>query len=314
MFINTVGHYLPENRIPNEYFKDINGLTDDWIYTRTGIKTRSKVVDGETTNTMGIEAVKSAANKLPYSIKDVDLIVGGSYTPSDTVGTLAHYVQQQFDISSTQTIYISSACSSYVNAIEIVQGYFQMNKASKALIVVSECNALYNNEDDSRSGHLWGDAAAATFVSKERINETDYEVVDVVTHGLANVGKGPDAVWLQPHNGGLVMPAGKDVFLNACVYMKDVVIEVLDRNNMKTDQLTYLIPHQANIRIINNVREQLGIPEERVFNNIDRLGNTGCVSTVIGLSENKEKLKKGDSICLAVFGGGYSSGAVLLKV
>lgn len=314
MYINSVGHYLPPERVSNDYFKDINGLTDEWIFARTGIKTRSKIKKGEDTNSMGIEAVKAASQGLCYAVQDVDLIVGGSYTPSDTVGTLAHYVQQQFDISNTQTLYISSACSSFVNALEIVQGYFALNKANKALIVVSECNTLYNNEDDSRSGHLWGDGSAAVFLSRERLSENDYEVLDVVTHGLANIGKGPDAVWLHPHKEGLVMPVGKDVFINACIYMKDVTVEILERNHITTKDLAYLITHQANIRIINNVQEKLGIPDEKMINNIDRLGNTGCTSTVIGLSESKEKMKKGDLVCLSVFGGGYSSGAVLLKI
>ncbi|MBN2350657.1 MAG: ketoacyl-ACP synthase III [Bacteroidales bacterium] len=314
MYINGVGHYLPEERVPNEYFLDINGLTDEWIYTRTGIKTRSKIKEGEDTNTMGLEAVKSALKGLPYPIQDVDLIVGGSYTPSDTVGTLAHYIQQQYDISNTQTLYISSACSSYVNALEIVEGYFALGKASKALIIVSECNTLYNPESDSRSGHLWGDGAAAAFISKDRVSDSDYEVIDVVTHGLANVGKGPDAVWLHPHNEGLIMPAGKDVFLNACVYMADVTREIVERNNLKIGELSYLIPHQANIRIIKNVQEQLEIPDEKVLNNIERLGNTGCASTVIAISENKGMFKKGNLVCQSVFGGGYSSGAILFRV
>ena len=314
MYINSVGHYLPEERVPNEYFLDINGLSDEWIFTRTGIKTRSKIKEGEDTNTMGFEAVKSAEKNLPYPIQDVDLIIGGSYTPSDTVGTLAHFIQQQYDISNTKTVYISSACSSYTNALEIVEGYFALGKASKALIIVSECNTLYNPESDSRSGHLWGDGAASVFISKERVSDNDYEIIDIITHGLANVGKGPDGVWLHPHNEGLIMPAGKDVFLNACVYMKEVTQEIIDKNNIKTSDLTYLIPHQANVRIINNVIEQLGIPNEKVLNNIDRLGNTGCASTVIAISENIDKFKKGDLVCQSVFGGGYSSGAVLFRV
>jgi 3-oxoacyl-[acyl-carrier-protein] synthase III len=313
MFLNSIAHYLPSIEISNEYFLDKNGLTDEWIFTRTGIKTRRKAMPDENANTMAIEAVKRLIEFNKYPIDDVDLIIGGTYTPFDTVGTLAHVVQEHFNISDVMTISISTACSSLINALEIVEGYFAMNKAKKALVIVSEHNTGYSVDTDEFAGHLWGDASAAMFVSKERISPDDFEFVEIMTQGLANVGKGTTGVGLQPLKEGIKMRYGKDVFIHACNYMTKITNEILSRNGYTVADLDYLIPHQANIRIINNVVEQLGINEKNTIVNIERLGNTGCVSTAIGLSENYDKVKQGKLCCLTVFGGGYSSGAALLK-
>jgi len=209
MYINALGHYLPKQIIPNDYFLNINGLTDEWIFTRTGIKTRAKAIPGENTHTMGIEAVKEAMKNLPYPISDVDLIIGASYSPFDTVATLAHAVQEHFEIAGAKAVYISSACSSFINAMEIVEGYFAIGKASKALVVTSEHNTAYSNETDEKSGHLWGDGAAAIFLSKEPVAKNEGKVVDIITRGLGNIGKASEAVYLHPTNGGLLMPQVK---------------------------------------------------------------------------------------------------------
>ncbi len=313
MFLNSIAHYLPSIEISNDYFLDKNGLTDEWIFTRTGIKTRRKAEPDENANTMAIEAVNRLLKIDNSNLEDIDLIIGGTYTPFDTVGTLAHVVQEHFNISDVRTISISTACSSLINALEIVEGYFAMGKAKKALVIVSEHNTGYSVDTDEFAGHLWGDASAAMFVSKERSSPNDFEFVEIITQGLANVGKGTVGVGLQPLKEGIKMRYGKDVFVQACNYMTKITNDILTRNGYTVADLDYLIPHQANIRIINNVVEQLGINEKNTIVNIDRLGNTGCVSTAIGLSENLEKIRQGKLFCLTVFGGGYSSGAALLK-
>lgn len=313
MFLNSIAHYLPELVISNEYFLDKNGLTDEWIYSRTGIKTRRKAAPDENANTMALEAVKKLVELNKYSIDEVDLIVGGTYTPFDTVGTLAHYVQEYYQLSGVRTLSVSSACSSLINALEIVEGYFASGKSKKVLVIVSEHNTGYSVDTDEIAGHLWGDAAAALFVSKERISDEDMEFIEITSEGLANVGKGTQGVGLQPLKEGIKMTYGRDVFIHACTYMAQVTKDILQRNGYTIDDLDYFIPHQANIRIINNVSEDLGIKPEGTITNIERLGNTGCVSTAIGLSENLNKIKQGKLCCLTVFGGGYSSGAALLK-
>lgn len=313
MFINTISHYLPEQIINNDYFTKITGLSQEWLLTRTGIIERRKALPHENTNTMAIESVRAACKNISYSVKDVDLVIGATYTPFDTVGTLAHSVQQAFEIQDAKAFTITSACASFMNALEIVQGYFAINKANVALIVASEHNTAYNDEKDVQSGHLWGDGAAAVFVSKEKKSDNDFEIIDIITKGYGNSGKSIEGVWLRPLHGGIKMPHGKDVYTHATKYMIEILKEILVKNNLNISDIAFLIPHQANLKIIKYIQATLGIPEEKVLINIDKLGNTGCASTPIAFSQNSDKFHKGDLIAFTVFGGGYSSGAALLR-
>ena len=133
LYINKITHYLPENTVPNSYFKEVNGLDDEWIYSRTGIKTRTKAGNEENTNTMGIKAVDQAVKTLPFPIEEIDLIIAATYSPYDTVATPAHMVQRRYHIEHAQCLSVSAACSSFINAMEIVQGYFAMGKAPNTI-------------------------------------------------------------------------------------------------------------------------------------------------------------------------------------
>lgn len=313
MFINATGVYVPEERVHNQHFLELNGLTSEWIEQRTGILTRSKAKPEETVTTMSMEAVRNALPKLPYDITDVDLIISASYSPYDMVATAAHIAQREFNIMEAKALYLSSACSSFVNALEVVEGYFATGKATKALILSADKNSAYYNETDPKSGHLWGDAAAAFFISKERVTEHDPEIIDIFTQGLGFLGKGPDAVQLRPRDGGITMPEGRDVFIQACTYMPKNVLYLLDKNNYTLDDLTYFIGHQANMRIMSNIAKQLNLPEEKFLHNIEELGNTGSVSSALVYAQYDHTFKKDDLIGITVFGGGYSAGACLIK-
>ncbi len=313
MFINTISHYIPEQRVPNEYFKNLNGLDDEWIFDRTGIRTRSKAAKDENANSMAVAAVKRALQDLPFDIKEVDLIIGASYTPYDTVATIGHVVQREFGIPEAQVIYVSSACSSLVNALEIVEGYFAMGKATRALVIASEHNTLYSDETCEKSGHLWGDGATAMFISEEPLGAKPGEILNIFTRGLGHIGKGTDAVFLRPGDGGLQMPDGRDVFMHACNFMRVALETTLESCNLTIEDLDFIIPHQANHRIIANLIKQLNILPKKVLTNIQELGNTGCASTGICLSQNMDKIPADSLVGITVFGGGYSAGALLVR-
>ena len=313
LYINKIAHYLPKNVVPNSYFKAVNGLEEEWIYSRTGIKTRSKAEENENTNTMAVKAVELAAKDLPYPIEETDLIVAATYSPYDTVSTPAHTVQRLFNIEKAKCVSVSSACSSFINAMEIVQGYFAMGKASKALVIGSEHNSAYANETDPQSGHLWGDGAVAVFISAKNYTGHDAQIIDIYTCGLGHIRKAAEAVYLRPRNGGIGMPEGRDVFINACHYMVEALEQVTKTYHKTIHDLKWISSHQANQRIIKNISKQTGIPEEHFLTNIEKRGNTGSPSCAISLSENIGKIKTGDLVGLTVFGGGYSCGAMLLQ-
>lgn len=313
MYINATGFYVPEERVDNQHFFKLNGLTGEWIEQRTGIRSRSKAKAEENINTMSLEAVRNALPRLPYDIKDVDLIISASYSPYDTVATAAHLMQHEFDIENAKALYLSSACSSFLNALEVVEGYFAMRKATKALILSADKNSAYSNETDPKAGHLWGDAAAAFFLSKEPVREGEPRVFDVFTQGLGYLPKAPEAVYLRPYDGGIAMPEGRDVFIQACTYMPKNVLHLLEKNGFTLDDLSYFIGHQANMRIISNIARQLDLSEEKFLHNIEELGNTGSVSSALVYAQNEDRFKQGDLIALTVFGGGYSTGACLIQ-
>lgn len=314
MYINATGYYVPSGRVDNEYFLNVNGLTDEWIYKRTGIKTRSKAAPDEGHNSMGLNAIENALPELPYDIKDVDLIVSASYSPYDTVATLAHIAQRKYDIRDAKALYVSAACSSFVNGLEIVDAYFASGKAKKALLVCSEHNTYYSNESDPKCGHLWGDAAVAFFLSADKVADTDMEIKEVFTCALGHVGKGPEGVILRPKEGGIEMPDGKDVFVNACQNLIYALDKVTRTQNAKPQDLDYIITHQANKRIVAQVEHQLGMPSDKFLNNIEELGNTGSASCALVFAQNRNVFKKGDKVGLTVFGGGYSCGAFLVEI
>jgi len=313
MYINTMGYYVPEKRIPNSYFQNINGITSDWIYQRTGILTRSRATEKETIDYMSIKAVENALPELPYPVEEVDLIIFASYTPSDTIGTTGHVIQREFGMTRAKTFLISSACSSAINAIEIIKSFFETGISSKALLICADRNSTYSDESDCASGHLWGDAAVSVFFSRNPVTGDEPELIDVNSQGLGHVGHGPHAVSLNPATDGLHMPFGKDVFMHACTYITQNTKDILEKNRYTLDELNYFIAHQANMRIIKNVSRQLGIPDEKILSNIEELGNTGSASAPLVFAQNKKRYKKGDLVCLSVFGGGYSAGACLVK-
>jgi 3-oxoacyl-[acyl-carrier-protein] synthase-3 len=180
-------------------------------------------------------------------------------------------------------------------------------------VVTSEHNTAYNNEEDTMAGHLWGDGAAALLLSAEPLSENDLRVVDVMTGGAATVGKATTSVTLKPVERGLIMPHGRDVFQYACQYMARVTEQIMQRNNLTVQDITWLIPHQANRRISDNVVRTTGLPPERLVSNIEELGNTGCAGAAIGLADKMALLQPGNRVVVTVFGGGYSFGTMLLE-
>lgn len=313
MFINAIGHYVPKHMIPNSYFTDLNGLTDDWIFQRTGIKSRVRASSKETIEYMCKKAVEKALPTLPYDISEVELIIFASYTPSDTVGTVGHLIQREYNIPSAKVFYISSACSSGINAMEAIKSYFESGIAKKALLICADRNSSYSDDTDSIAGHLWGDAAVAYFFSKESYSAKETEILAINTQGLGHIGLGPEAVKLNLPKGGLQMPFGKDVFTYACTYIAENTQKILKDNGYDIHDLSYFIGHQANMRILKNVAQRLGLPEKKSLSNIERMGNTGSASALLVFAMNYNVYENSDLVCMSVFGGGYSAGACLMK-
>ncbi len=313
MYIRALQHYIPHLRVATDYFTDYNGKSVGWMKKRTGIQTRSRAGEHENTRTMAVSAVRLLKEDQQQDLKDIDLIVGATYTPFDTIYTLAHAVQRELGASRAQVLTLSSACSSFVNAMEVVEGYFATGKSHSALVVVSEHNSTYSHDADAKSGHLWGDGAAVVWVTADSGVHSKAKVLSMSTRGGATLGKSATAITLQPKKEGLQMPHGRDVFVHAVTYMEEVLRKELLTNNYTPQDLTYVVPHQANQRISKQLAHQLRLSDDQLLSTIEKYGNTGAAGAVITLSENAKQFSSGDLIGITVFGGGYSMGAMLLE-
>lgn len=280
---------------------------------RTGIHTRSRAGEGETTTSMGCDAVDQLVANNPDALQGVDLIIGSSYTPDDTLSTLPARVQRHFNITDARVYFISTACSSFISALEMARLMLLAGEVHKALIVVSEHNSFYSDDADRFSGHLWGDGAAAILVSTNAANAM-FSVDYVFSRGVACAGKGPDAISLNPAKGnhGLLMKEGRDVFARACEYLAEETRTAVAKLKLSIADIDWLVPHQANLRILTNVAKSLGLSMDHCAVTVDQLGNTGCASIPISIQHVLAKIKSGHMVAAAAFGGGYSSGAAIL--
>lgn len=312
MFILGSAEYIPARIVDNAYFSGLTGRPTAWFEQLTGIRARHRAGESENANTMALAAVENLVRESPDALQGVDLIIGASYTPWDTIGTMAHEIQKHFSVHNARALYISTACSSFIDALEIVAAYFQSGRSTRALVVAVEHNSLYSRDSDDKSGHLWGDGAAALVISTERGGH-DIEIVDVQAVGKADIGRGPEGIRMVPHGDGLVMYYGKDIFSHACREMVAAVHRIVDRQAVALNDVELLIPHQANKRIIDCVVEHLKLPADRAALTIAELGNTGCASVAITYHRSWQRLARGQLGVIVTFGGGYSAGAALLK-
>lgn len=312
-FIVAGAEYLPARKVDNAYFSALTGRPPEWFQRAAGIRERRRARPDENANTMAMSAVAQLLETDAGSLAGVDLVIGASYTPWDTLGTIAHAVQRRFGLHEARAIYLSTGCSSFLNAMELAAAYFESGRSCRALIVAAEHNSLYTRDEDEKSGHLWGDGAVAALLSSESPGTASLHVLDIFTRGLGDVGLGPDALHLLPRSQGLIMPSGRDVFQHACREMENSIRSMLARHRLSVDQIRLLVPHQANDRIISHLERSLGAQPEQMARTIDYLGNTGAASTAITLFRHQHMLEDGELAMLVTFGGGYSTGCALLR-
>ena len=299
--------YLPSATVTNSTLSEITGKEEGWFEKRTGIVERRRASSKETTASLGIKAVEKIKDKL----NGIDLIIAATCTPCDTVGAIGYRIQKHFNIENAKVLNISTACSSMLNAVELAQQFLITESASKVLVICAEMNSYYSCDSDIMGGHLWGDAAGAFIMSYEAEGS---RLVTCFSEGLGHIGEGPNGVYLQPKGTGMTMNKGRDVFYYACNYMKYACEKVLTTSSLTIEDIDYIIPHQANQRIIDRLIEDMDLPREKVISCIRNIGNTGSASTLVAMSLNRDAFKSGDKILFTVFGGGYSTGSMIVEL
>ncbi|WKZ68176.1 MAG: beta-ketoacyl-ACP synthase III [Melioribacteraceae bacterium] len=319
--ITAVGMYVPETVMDNKYFESIVDTNDEWIKTRTGISERRKMEDGATSD-MAALAIEDLLKSKNIDRNEIEVIIVATVTPDMFFPATACLVQEKLNIPDAWGFDLSAACSGFLFALQTGTSLIESGRYKKVIVVGSDKMSAITDYTDRNTCILFGDAASAVL-----LEPTDDDNLGIHDSILRVDGKGKEALYMKA--GGSALPAshetvdnklhyiyqdGKAVFKVAVKGMADVSVEIMEKNNLKSEDVAYLVPHQANLRIIDATANRMGIGKDKVMINIDRYGNTTAATIPLCLTEyyRNGKLKKGDNLILAAFGAGYTWGSMYL--
>ena len=319
--ITGVGAYLPDYVLDNEELSRMVDTSDEWIMTRIGIKTRH-ILKGEGLGTsyMAEHAVNELLKKTGVDPMDIDLVICATVTPDMFFPSTGSLVCDKVGMRNAFTYDISAACSGFLFALTTASKFIETGTYKKVIVIGADKMSSIIDYSDRNTCPIFGDAAAAVLL------EPDTEGYGLLDSELHSDGSGGQYLYLKA--GGSAYPSsaetvanklhyvyqdGKVVFKAAVSNMADVAVSVMERNNLTADDIKYLVPHQANLRIIDATANRMGLDKSKCMINIDKFGNTTAATLPLCLWDYESRLKKGDNIILAAFGGGFSWGATYIK-
>ena len=320
--VTGYGFYAPPKVVTNYDLEKIVDTTDEWITSRTGIKERRWASDGETTSSMSVRAARQALERARLRPQDVDLIVVGTCSPDYLFPATACLVQDALGAVRAGAFDVEAACTSFVSAIAIANGMILAGTCRNAVVVGAETLSRLLDRTDRTTCVLFGDGAGAVVLEA---SNASVGVESAVLHadgskgellyvaaGATKIPATKDTVEQRLH---FIKMQGGEVFKLAVKSMADAAEEALAEAGVTVEEIDLLVPHQANIRIIEAVAKRLRFPMEKVFVNIQRYGNTSAASIPIALAEAAEsgRLTKGDRVLLVAFGGGFTWGAAVME-
>ncbi|MCU0372590.1 MAG: ketoacyl-ACP synthase III [Ignavibacteria bacterium] len=322
-YISSVGHYFPERIVDNNFFADYLDTSDDWITTRTGISERRYLEKDQPTSYAAVNAARMILDKRGISADEIDLLIVTTVTPDMFYPSTACRVADRIGAKNCWGYDISAACSGFIFGITTGASFIENGVHKKVLVIGADKMSSIINMDDRNTCVLFGDGAAGVL-----LEPTEDKSMGVLDHILRIDGRGEKFLY-QPGGGSLNPPThetidnkmhyvhqeGKNVFKEAVKGMADVSVEIMERNSLNAEDVAFLVPHQANLRIIQATAERIGVGMEKVMLNINKYGNTTSATIPSCISEyfHEGKLKKGDNIILASFGAGFTWGSVLVK-
>ncbi|MFC3881582.1 beta-ketoacyl-ACP synthase III [Algoriphagus namhaensis] len=319
--ITGIQGYVPEYRLTNKELETLVDTNDEWILSRTGIKER-RILKGEDqgTSVMGAEAVKGLLEKTGTDPAEIDLIICATVTPDLPFPATANIIADKVGAKNSFSFDLAAACSGFLFALNVGTQFIQAGTHKKVIVVGADKMSSIVDYTDRTTCILFGDGAGAVLL------EATTENVGIMDSILKSDGSGEP--YLHMKAGGSRRPAthdtvdrkehfayqeGATVFKFAVTNMADVSAEVMERNGLKGEDVAWLVPHQANKRIIDATANRMGIGPEKVMMNIERYGNTTAATIPLCLWEYEKQLKKGDNLILAAFGGGFTWGATYVK-
>jgi 3-oxoacyl-[acyl-carrier-protein] synthase-3 len=319
--ITAVGGYLPEFRLTNKVLETMVDTTDEWIKTRTGIEER-RILKGEGlgSSDMAVPAIQQILTKKQLDAKEIDCIICATVTPDMVFPATANVIADKIGATNAWGYDMSAACSGFLYALTTGAMYIESGRYKKVIVVGVDKMSSIIDYTDRATCIIFGDGAGAVLL------EPNTEGMGLQDSILRSDGQGRN--YLHMKAGGSVKPAsaatvaakehyvyqdGKTVFKFAVTGMADVSAEIMERNGLTANDIAWLVPHQANLRIISATAERMGVSMDKVMVNIQRYGNTTAGTLPLCLWDWEKQLKKGDNIILSAFGGGFTWGATWIK-
>ncbi|MFT5668484.1 MAG: 3-oxoacyl-[acyl-carrier-protein] synthase-3 [Vicingaceae bacterium] len=319
--ITSVGGYVPEYRLTNKVLETMVDTNDEWITSRTGIKER-RILKGEGlgTSDMAVEAVNQLLKKRGISADEIDLLICCTVTPDFVFPATANIITDKIGAKNAFGFDLMAACSGFLYGVTTASKYIEAGGYKKVVVVGADKMSSIVDYEDRETCIIFGDGCGAVLLEP---TEDDFGIIDTI---MKSDGSG--RVHLHQKAGGSVKPSshatvdakehfvyqeGKAVFKFAVTNMADVSAEIMEKNNLGSDDIRFLVPHQANKRIIDATARRMGVGSEKVMLNIEKYGNTTSGTIPLCLWEWEKQLKKGDNLILSAFGGGFTWGAIYLK-
>jgi 3-oxoacyl-[acyl-carrier-protein] synthase-3 len=314
------GSCLPKRLLTNADLEKIVETSDEWITTRTGIHTRRIAGRGEDNYLLAASAARKALQNAGTEPDEIDLIVVATMTPHMIMPSCACFVQAEIGADNAFAYDINAACTGYLYGLDLADKYICSREDMKILLIGSETLSARVNWKDRNTCILFGDGAGAT------VNSSRADGKGVYDSNLRSDGRlwrllymhGPKSlnpeIVQDDNDSSCIRMIGRDVFKHAVRAMEEAVQGVLDNNNLTIDDVDLMIPHQANVRILHKVMERLGVPEEKVYINVNKYGNTSAASIPVALDEANRQglLNRGDLLLFCSFGGGFTWGSLLM--
>ncbi len=323
--LDGTGHYVPDEIITNSYFEKYLDTSDEWISSMTGMKERRRAAKNQATSDIAYLAALNAIKDAKVSAGDIDLILVATVTPDYAFPSTACLVQKMLGLEKAAAMDISAGCTGFIYASDMARAYIEAGFHKRVLVIGAETLTRITNYQDRNTCILFGDGAGACIYSRAKLEDTSRFI------GSYLEANGKDGDLLIQKAGGSKMPASKEtvaqnlhtlqmdgnkIFKLAIKSMYSVCKELAARNNITFDDIDFLIPHQANQRIIDGLGKKMKIDSQKVVVNIDKTGNTSAATVPIAFDSalQEGKIKKGDLVMMTAFGAGLTSGAMLLRV
>lgn len=318
--ITAVDSYLPSQVLSNKDLEKMVDTSDEWIFSRTGIKERRILDKGLGTSFMAIKAASKIIKKNKINPLDIDMVIVATITPDMHVSATAAHVASEIGALNAFGYDLQAACSGFLYGMSVASSYIESGKYKKIILIGADKMSSIVDYSDRNTCIIFGDGAAAVLFEPNNDN------LGMQDEYLRSDGVGRE--FLRIEGGGSILPTsldsvskkkhflfqdGKSVFKYAVSNMANASEEIMKRNNLSNEDIDFLVPHQANKRIIDATASRMGIKESKVLMNIEKYGNTTAATIPLILSDFENKFKKGDNIIFAAFGGGFTWGASYLK-